>query len=231
MARKNDPSLIRGYAPEALKNKPGVYCLVSESTEEVYVGSTTDMNRRCVQHLSGLVNGCHPNEGLQRAFNRDGFVRLEFCEHPGTNGDVAAELRTAEKSIIDMLIPSGKMMNVSLDPTAAGPMLGVSPDIDTRQKISKAMLGRPVSEETRRKRSQTLNEPALKASRSLSLSKALTEYAVIIDGVEYESARVAGIATGLGPDRVKYRCKSPHHPGYVRVNKRLTTSLCEETPT
>lgn len=231
MARKNDPSLIKGYVPEELKNKPGVYCLVSESTEEVYVGSTVDLNRRCIQHLSGLTNGQHPNGNLQRAFDRDGFVTLEFCEHPGTGGDVVAELRSAEKAIIDILAPTGKMMNVSLDPTAAGPMVGISPDADTREKISKAMTGRYVSEETRQKRSQTLNEPGLKASRSRSLSVALTEYAVIINGVEYESAKVAGLETGLGADRVKYRCKSPHHPGYVRVCKRSTTPNCEETLT
>lgn len=56
----------------------GVYLLTNKESEKVYVGSSTDINRRYKHHLSSLKNNKHHNILLQREYNDNKQISLSL---------------------------------------------------------------------------------------------------------------------------------------------------------
>lgn len=79
------PDVSYLYAPDYNDPIPsGVYAIVNMVTDTVYVGSTTDFNRRNGQHFAALEQGMHGNRNLQHAYDSYGpvvfsFIVLERC--------------------------------------------------------------------------------------------------------------------------------------------------------
>lgn len=55
-----------------------IYRIVCTPTSQVYVGQTTDLERRYGQHFSKLRRNTHSNSLLQEAFNQYGASAFEF---------------------------------------------------------------------------------------------------------------------------------------------------------
>ena len=57
-----------------------VYALEHALTGRIYVGSTSNMKGRLAAHLSGLKNGKHPCELMQKDYNElgDGYLLIEL---------------------------------------------------------------------------------------------------------------------------------------------------------
>jgi group I intron endonuclease len=55
-----------------LENKPGVYLIKNKLNNKVYVGSSYDVKKRIISHLSRLKNNKHHSKYLQASFNKYG---------------------------------------------------------------------------------------------------------------------------------------------------------------
>lgn len=58
--------------------QPGVYIIYNQTSEEYYIGSSLNMHKRKLQHLSGLRKNNHPSKKLQRSFREYGEDCLRF---------------------------------------------------------------------------------------------------------------------------------------------------------
>ena len=128
--------------------KSGIYQIRNRINGKRYVGSAVNVQCRWREHLGDLRNQSHHNAHLQRAFNRyreDAFTFsiLEYIQEPDN-------LIGREQHYLDTLKPE-----YNISPTAGSP-LGVRHTEETRRKVSAAMMGHPVSSETRVKISEAL---------------------------------------------------------------------------
>lgn len=143
---------------------PGIYCIRSTVTSELYIGSTINLRKRCATHFRDLRNKKHKNYKLHRICVRHGiealvFEVLEYILLP--------ELLTSrEQHWIDTLKPT---LNIAPN---AGSTLGLKPSIETRQKQSKARRGKPQSEEHKRKRAEATRGRVVKAQTRSRISAA-----------------------------------------------------------
>lgn len=120
----------------------GVYQIRNRRSGKCYIGSSVNLKKRRVRHLSDLRRGQHPNVHLQAAFAKYGQDAFEFS----VLENVARErLIECEQHYLDTLQPE-----YNSAPTA-GTSLGCQRSPETRKKIRKARLGQRHSAEARRK--------------------------------------------------------------------------------
>ena len=214
MGKRHDQSQIEGYKPSIENKDKGVYVLTHPSTDTLYVGSTLNMYRRRNAHLSYLCNNEHPNHGLQEKFNSEPRLELTFLPMPDATIE---QLRLCEKEVIEEHLKSGKVLNIQPDPT--GPvMAGLSPSVETRKKLSEAMTGRFVSDETRMLHRNALLGKEHTEDTKENISSSMTKFSVVVDGIEYKNATEAAIAVGVKSKGViRARCLSDNYPNYQRV--------------
>ena len=63
---------------DTLNQKSGIYKIINKVNGKYYVGSTKDFNKRWLDHKSALIGNRHPNDKLQRAWNKYGQDKFEF---------------------------------------------------------------------------------------------------------------------------------------------------------
>jgi group I intron endonuclease len=56
----------------------GIYCIKSNLSDKVYIGSAVNLGRRFRQHHHELIHGKHTNPKLQNAYNKYGANNIEF---------------------------------------------------------------------------------------------------------------------------------------------------------
>lgn len=118
----------------------GIYRLWYKDCETVYVGSTNNFKKRCKQHFYKLKKGEHHNFIVQRVYNKYGKDCLNFeIIHKANEDDNLFEL---EDFYIKELKP---FANIS-DARGSHPHT---------EEAKEKMRGRIVSEETRRKLSES----------------------------------------------------------------------------
>lgn len=147
-------------------NRSGIYAIVNIKTEKFYIGSAVNFRTRKNKHLSLLRAGNHDCIHLQRSYNKHGedvfvFKVLEYVENKNNLLDV-------EQKYLDIYFPTGILYNIL---PIAGSSLGYKHTEEAKRKIafaasnisdetrvrmSIANRGRTVSEETRKKRSESL---------------------------------------------------------------------------
>jgi len=64
----------------------GIYKITNIKNNKIYVGSSSNLNRRYYHHINDLINNKHFNIHLQRSFNIDGeesfnFEIIEYCKY------------------------------------------------------------------------------------------------------------------------------------------------------
>jgi len=62
--------------------KSGIYKILNIKNNKVYIGSTTNFNKRKNEHLKRLRKNKHENKYLQRAFNKykEDNIKFELIE-------------------------------------------------------------------------------------------------------------------------------------------------------
>ena len=137
------------------KPQAGVYEIVDPVTDERYVGSTVNLYRRTTMHRHLLRHNKHPNNNVQKAFSAHGPLILKLHPLPATvNSDTKEALRLMEQSLVDRNVKCGRVLNIQREDVTR--MSGVSPSVETRDKLSRALVGRVVTEETKQKQSESL---------------------------------------------------------------------------
>lgn len=181
----------------------------------MYVGSTTDIHRRMIQHNHGFRHGKHSNTNLRDALVNGGDVILEFTPVTGSLQDI----RAAEETAIVQHSEAGKLLNVSLRPDC--PMFGAHHSDESKLKIAEANRGKFVSQETKDRRANSLRGVKHTETRKENVSDAKTLYVVVVDGITYKNAVEAAKALGLkSKGAVRNRCMSPNYPNYTRSEMR-----------
>lgn len=57
----------------------GIYCIENKANGKKYVGKSIDIKKRWNNHIAQLRNNSHPNEYLQRSWNKYGEEMFDFC--------------------------------------------------------------------------------------------------------------------------------------------------------
>jgi group I intron endonuclease len=143
----------------------GVYSITNQVTGQIYYGSSVDLERRYKAHRYLLCLGKHPNQKLQRSWDKYGSEQFVF----GVVRMVEKErLIECEQDHIDLFF--GEDSSFNLSPTA-GSTMGYRHSLETKkkmsiaskaqlrdeeryQKVSAALMGQkghPQSQETREK--------------------------------------------------------------------------------
>lgn len=143
----------------------GVYSITNQTTHQIYYGSSVDLERRYKAHCYLLSTGKHPNQKLQRSWDKYGSEQFVF---EVVNLVEEERLIDCEQDHIDLIFGADSSFNLS--PTA-GSTLGYrhSPEAKLKmssaskaqfrneeryQKVSASLAGRmghPQSQETREK--------------------------------------------------------------------------------
>lgn len=123
-----------------LDQQVGIYGIVGAS--RIYIGSSTNLRKRYVNHVSQLRRNVHHNSHLQNAWNKYGEDAFEFV--------------VLEECAIEQLIEREQhWLDTTLDKynhhLSANSVAGHTPSDEVRKKISETLKGHEVSEETRLK--------------------------------------------------------------------------------
>ena len=133
---------------------PGVYCLKNTESGKKYIGSSTDVRKRLLEHRSRLQKGKHENRHLQAAYNKFGENSFICSVYKYIPRDKLARLETY---YIQRLYNKGVLYNQA--PIAYGAYStgrgSYVPTEEHRRKISEAKKGWVPSEITRARNGAT----------------------------------------------------------------------------
>jgi group I intron endonuclease len=132
----------------------GIYAIRNAVTGHIYVGSSVNTTKRTNAHRRLLRKDNHPNQRLQRAWNKYGEGAFVFELIEAANVDM---LIAREQFHIDRVRREGMLYN--LRPIASS-NLGLKHDVITpamREQRRQIHLGKPKAEEIKAKISATLS--------------------------------------------------------------------------
>jgi group I intron endonuclease len=144
----------------------GIYKIINVVNNKFYVGSAVDLKRRKSRHFSELRNGRHNNRYLQAAWLKYGEQAFVFVVVEALPDD--ADLLAAENVWLKEHVGKEYCYNLGVDATA--PMLGVKGEasptwgykhtVENIRRISAASTGRTQDLETvQRKTAHLLGKP------------------------------------------------------------------------
>lgn len=156
----------------------GIYKIVHVETERVYVGSSSNIERRFAAHKKLLRNGRHHSPKLQGAWTKYGADSFEFSVIESV--DDLKDLLVREQYWIDTLGAMSREVGFNVCPVA-GTTLGlkIGPMKDGhRVKIAAALRGVPLSED-RKERISSAKKGKMPSpeniARSIAVLRAHTE--------------------------------------------------------
>lgn len=129
--------------------KGGIYKILCWSTNKFYIGNSSDIKRRFVEHRKNLRGNKHPNSYLQAAWNKYSeldfsFHILEYCEN-----ELLVE---REQYYLNTTLSHKREFGYNFSPTAHS-NLGAKFSEQARQNMSKSHIGKTHSNETKSKMS------------------------------------------------------------------------------
>lgn len=157
----------------------GIYRITNKQTNQVYFGSSVQVEKRLRSHKSLLRRNKHDNNFLQNSYNKYGAEAFEFMLIEAVNGDIATLLKR-EQDYIDLHFDNGNKC-YNLNPQANStvgmvlseeakkriaaarlraprgenhPYWGKKRPKEVGEKISLALTGKPLSKEHREKLSK-----------------------------------------------------------------------------
>lgn len=128
-----------------MKKTCGIYQIKNTLNGNLYIGSSDNISDRWATHKARLKIGKHHSKHLQSAFNKYGKDAFEFSVLLVCSKDM---LLCYEQKLLDELKPAYNMKQ-----NADRPQYIFSEE--QKAKISSTLMGHPVSEETRRKMSES----------------------------------------------------------------------------
>lgn len=131
----------------------GIYCILNKNTGKCYIGSSSrDIYERWEIHKSQLNRKKHHSKYLQKSWNKYGSEDFEFSILEIVEPSKCVE---REQFYIDNIRPE-----YNTNPNSSS-RLGAKHPLEVKRKISKAHIGKFVSQETRNKRSVALMSHAV----------------------------------------------------------------------
>lgn len=123
----------------------GIYSIVNTTNGKQYIGSTSNFQKRKVDHLFFLRKGKHHSQYLQSSYNKYGEDNFQFnlllqCSQE--------ELILIEQYYIDFYKPEYNMSKT------AGTTFGTKRSKETKLKMSLAQKEKTISEFTKKKQSE-----------------------------------------------------------------------------
>lgn len=124
-------------SPELIAAKSGIYKITNLVNQKLYIGSSANLVRRQKDHFKKLSINRHPNSHLQSAVNHYGienfiFQVIEYCEKD--------QLLTKEQYHIDQ--HDSCNMGYNMCPVAAS-TLGRKHSEEAKRKMSASRIGKP----------------------------------------------------------------------------------------
>ena len=151
----------------------GVYERINRLDGYAYTGSSSNIERRQLAHLSMLNREKHHCTALQAAWDKDGKDAFKFCiveivENP-------AMLVVVEQGRINKRIAEGKSYNTAQN--AESPMAGRTHTTKSKQKMSDSHKGKKLTEKHRQNLSNARigNQYALGSTRTEEWKQAASE--------------------------------------------------------
>lgn len=133
---------------EKPSDTPGIYGILNIETGRIYVGSSTRMKRRWLEHRRTLNLGRHHNQWLQRSWNHHGpenFIFYVIAQGCSMNELAAMETGYIQKFRADTTGIFNSALVADRPPSSRGRPIS----IEQRKKISLALTGRPRPPEVR----------------------------------------------------------------------------------
>ena len=164
----------------------GIYKISFEGTDYVYVGSSYNVKRRLTGHKRELVSGTHGNQYLQRVYNKhSGVLHCDVIEECDVKDLLAREqywytILRGKVKLLNLRSPNRyettAKMRENMSKVKRGrrnSFYGKHHTKETRQKLSKANKGKPLSAEHRQKLSKagTGRFPSDETRRRLSAAQ------------------------------------------------------------
>lgn len=126
-----------------------IYSITNKVNNKKYIGCTNDYNLRIKRHKSELRGNYHYNEHLQRAWNKYGGKLFSFQILKKINECTYEELYKEE---IKYIAKYGTFNGEGYNQTKGGEGLkGIKRSEETRRKMSKAKIGKKLTEEHKKK--------------------------------------------------------------------------------
>lgn len=200
--------------------KAGIYRFVNTVTGDCYIGSSSDLNRRRLQHLNSLRKNKHHSYRFQKAWNDYGETQFDYeiLEELEITEDLKDQLFDREQYWINIIEPEYNIL------PAAGSTLGYHHTEETKQKISNSTKGVKKSAEHAKhiKEGQQgrvlTQEHKEKLSQSAKNRKSMSHHSIIsIDGIIYNSLKEASERTGVKYNTIQKRLKNPNFGNYFYV--------------
>lgn len=138
---------------EHLPKQSGIYQIVNTINQKRYIGKSINVRRRANEHSSELQNQKHPNEYLQKAWNKHGrnAFKIEILQLCHTD-----KLFYYEDYWAKVLKVHNKEYGYNIDPTDPDNKVIIAEE--TRVKLSLANKGKVRSDKTKRKLSEIAKE-------------------------------------------------------------------------
>lgn len=182
----------------------GIYQIQNIVNNKAYIGSTRNLNRRKADHFNKLSHNKHSNKHLQNAFNKYGqdafvFEIIEYCDPD--------QLIIREQWYLDNWNPE---YNIRIK---AENNSGLTWSKITRQKILIKLLGRKLSEDTKNKISKSmLGKNVLGFGKEHPSSKPVAQLNILTGEVIsiYDNIRIAETHTNIDHSNISKVCRGKY---------------------
>lgn len=130
-----------------LSNECGIYIIFCKTNSKVYIGSSLSVKARGYRHRRDLEKNIHSNLHLQNAWNLFGSnnFEIEIIEKCSEE-----ERIDKEQYYLDKLKSYDKTIGFNIQKKADSPR-GITRSIETKNKISEALIDHQCLEETKRR--------------------------------------------------------------------------------
>lgn len=95
------------------KRISGIYKIINILNNHFYVGSTSDIHRRWLQHKKDLKNNTHYNDYLQNAWNKYGENNFRFIIEKDMSSFNTKEILNEEQKLLDIHFRKEYCYNIS----------------------------------------------------------------------------------------------------------------------
>lgn len=142
----------------------GIYCIENTVTKKRYIGQSTNISRRWINHKIALKNNIHRNSHLQNSWNKYGkenfkFQVLEEC--------LEENLNDREDYWVKFYIAKNENTGYNIkEPGGNG-----KHSLETKEKMSASRIGKVLSPETKNKISEANKGKIFSKSHKANISK------------------------------------------------------------
>lgn len=134
----------------------GIYSIINMKTNQIYIGSAVNLEKRKNQHLRLLRNNKHHNQHLQNSYNK--YSKYDFEWHIIEIVTDITQLISREQFYIKKLDNGHNLYNICKEIPSS--QLGTKRSDETKRKIGIASSGRKHSDETKRIISEKNSSPS-----------------------------------------------------------------------